>query len=230
MSHGGGDGEDNIEANAWPGFVDILSSVMIMFVFFLMITATALYFHTIQFKSKVLSNNAKVVAEQVDEKAKDLIIENKILKEQIRQMTEEKEKSEQPKPETSRQTDNKEKTLQQTAEFVASEKQTTQTLDKGDTMVVFFGEDAISLTKETNAAIIEFIKKQGAIKEITVISNMESGNQIELTARKVAVARMLNVRSGVLQSKFPSDKIKANIVKSDAIEDKIDWVKIVVTK
>lgn len=220
MSHGGGE-EENLEANAWPGFVDILSSVMIMFVFFLMITATALYFHTIQFKSKVLSNNAKVVSDQVDEKVQDLIIENKILKEQIQQLSE----SSAPKTET------KDDVLQQSAEFVASESQTTETIDNDNTLIVFFGEDAISLTKETTDIVKAFMEKHiDSAKEITLVSNMQDVNEIELTARKVAVARMLNVRNGILQSKYPSNKIKASIVKSDSIKDKADWVKVVVGK
>lgn len=218
MSHGGGE-EENLEANAWPGFVDILSSVMIMFVFFLMITATALYFHTIKFKSEVLSNNAKVVADQVDEKVKDLVIENQILKDQIQQMMQS----------NASPIESKDKVLQQSAEFVASKNQTTDTLDQDNTLVVFFGEDAISLTKETTDIIKDFMDRHKAsAKTITLVSNMQKVNEIELTARKVAVARMLNVRNGVLQSKISSSKIKASIVKSDDINSKSDWVKIVV--
>ena len=54
---------DDLSAIAWPGFVDILSAVIIMFVFFLMIVATALFFHIIIYISKVKSG---VVAEEVE--------------------------------------------------------------------------------------------------------------------------------------------------------------------
>ncbi len=56
------DQENDFSQIAWPGFVDILSAVIIMFVFFLMIVATALFFHIIIFISKIESDQ---VAEQV---------------------------------------------------------------------------------------------------------------------------------------------------------------------
>jgi len=57
------DQEEDLSAIAWPGFVDILSAVIIMFVFFLMIVATSLYFHIIIYISKVESN---IAAEQIE--------------------------------------------------------------------------------------------------------------------------------------------------------------------
>jgi hypothetical protein len=48
--------EEDLSAIAWPGFVDILSAVIIMFVFFLMIVAVSLFFHMITYISKVQSN------------------------------------------------------------------------------------------------------------------------------------------------------------------------------
>ena len=44
--------QSELEANSWPGFVDILSAVIIMFVFFVLVTATALFFHTITYTGK----------------------------------------------------------------------------------------------------------------------------------------------------------------------------------
>ena len=55
--------DEDMGAIAWPGFVDILSSVIIMFVFFLMIIAGALYIYTMIYISKVKSDQ---VAEQVE--------------------------------------------------------------------------------------------------------------------------------------------------------------------
>lgn len=48
--------DNDLSAIAWPGFVDILSAVIIMFVFFVMVIATALYFHIIIFKSQIQAN------------------------------------------------------------------------------------------------------------------------------------------------------------------------------
>lgn len=56
------DQENDLSAIAWPGFVDILSACIIMFVFFLMVVATALFFHILIFISKVESD---VIPEKV---------------------------------------------------------------------------------------------------------------------------------------------------------------------
>ncbi|MFT4714339.1 MAG: hypothetical protein ACI8W1_002840, partial [Candidatus Azotimanducaceae bacterium] len=45
--------DTDMAANAWPGFVDILSAVVIMFVFFVLIIAAVLYFYTITYKVKI---------------------------------------------------------------------------------------------------------------------------------------------------------------------------------
>ncbi|MCK5518908.1 MAG: hypothetical protein KAI61_05785, partial [Alphaproteobacteria bacterium] len=63
MGYEGGDDGD-VGASAWPGFVDILSSVLIMFVFFLMITAVTLNFHILIFKGKI-KDGAKIVIAEV---------------------------------------------------------------------------------------------------------------------------------------------------------------------
>ena len=46
-----GDSSTDMAANAWPGFVDILSAVVIMFVFFVLIISAVLYFYTITYKA-----------------------------------------------------------------------------------------------------------------------------------------------------------------------------------
>lgn len=52
----GNKNDTDLSTVAWPGFVDILSAVVIMFVFFLLVVATALYFHIIIYKSQILAN------------------------------------------------------------------------------------------------------------------------------------------------------------------------------
>ena len=58
--------EDDFGAIAWPGFVDILSAVIIMFVFFVMITASALYFHILIFKSKIESETVDSLSKRTE--------------------------------------------------------------------------------------------------------------------------------------------------------------------
>jgi hypothetical protein len=220
MSHGGGD--DDLAAQAWPGFVDILSSTMIMFVFFLMITATALFFHTIMFKSKLMSQNEKVITERVKEEVQQLVQENKDLKEKIEQMEETQKGSGSVK-------DGQQiNLLQQSTQFAASKEQQVDVSSNDETMVVYFGSDAISLTQDTNEKITQFLRKfEGKSVEATITASKQPNDNFGLTGRKVSVARMLNVRNQLIQAKIDPSKIKAVIVEEASADNKHDWVKIV---
>ena len=87
--------EEDLASMAWPGFVDILSSVIIVFVFFVLIVASALLFQILIFKEQYLtevhqiaeaSNNAQdsVTASAAEE----LASENEFLLEKIKDLEE----------------------------------------------------------------------------------------------------------------------------------------------
>lgn len=220
MSHGG---DGDLEAQAWPGFVDILSSTMIMFVFFLMITATALFFHTIMFKSKLLSHNEEVVTDRVNKKVKDLVQENKQLKEKIEEMKQNASAG------GDIEQQQKIKLLQQATEFADSVEQEVKIAENEKEITVLFGADAISLTKDTNETIVAFLKKfAGQNVRFVVTAGKESDERMALTARKVSVARMLNVRNQLIQAKIDPNHITATIVEDNDVSGKGDWVKITV--
>ena len=87
--------DEDLSALAWPGFVDILSSVLIVFVFFVIIIASALYYHVITFKSKIVQEIVEQVgdgkpteAKETREKMSETI---KTLQEKVEYVTEEKE-------------------------------------------------------------------------------------------------------------------------------------------
>lgn len=241
MSHGGGEGEDDLGAAAWPGFVDILSSVLIMFVFFLMITAVALSFHVALFKGKMKEQQQKMVEEQVAKELKKeatpdaakLMQENKELKEQIKtleaqsadaqvQLDLDKQQAE------ARVSEAEEKLtlLQQAAQLAESKDQKIMELPGENAIVVFFGIDAISLTPESKDAVVAFLKGKGG--KVEILSSKNTSDELEITSRKVAVARMLNARNSVIQAGFTSTGIAARIVNGEAIDGSQDWVKIVV--
>lgn len=220
MSHGGGDSD--MEAQAWPGFVDILSSTMIMFVFFLMITATALFFHTILFKSKLLSQNEQVVAQRVDKEVQNLVSENQALKQEISEL---KKQSAAGNSDTNKDV----KLLQQATEFAASVEQEVKISSNNKELIVEFGHDAISLTENTNAELSKFLKPyEGHNIKIKITAGKPTGSNSLLTGRKVSVARMLNVRNLIIQSKINPQNVNAVIVEDTSVSDKSDWVKVVI--
>lgn len=223
---GGGAEEDDLGAMAWPGFVDILSSVLIMFVFFLMLTAVALAFHTALFKSKIKAEFAQKTEQQVKEEvqntAAQLLEENRNLKATMAQMQQNAQSNEEAKRELETKLDE----LQQSATMAESKDQSVM-VENDTSLVVFYGPDAISLTEEANAQISEFLKKFPADKiKVSIMATRVNSNVVEDTARRVAVARMLNLRNAVIQYKVPTQKVTANLVEGAPIDNKMDWVRM----
>ena len=70
---GGDRRDDDAGAIAWPGFVDILSAVIIMFVFFVMITAIVMYVMSVEYQKKLESENERKMEERVTDSVRSQI-------------------------------------------------------------------------------------------------------------------------------------------------------------
>lgn len=178
--------DEDMGAIAWPGFVDILSSVIIMFVFFLMIIAGALYIYTMIYISKVKSDQA---AEQVESEFEFLF-------------------------------------KQQQTEFAESEEQEIIVDSEEKTLVVFFGEDAISILPEVKQQIQDELSKYDPELYTIKITAPRAKRTTDITKRKVAVARMFNVRNTVLDAGYPPGDAIPKLTETIEIEDTLDWTKI----
>lgn len=82
---------DDVSGITWPGFVDIMSSVIMMFIFFVLVTSVALYFHTITYKSKILGQIQKMVEVKTLESTQTLTAENEDIKKQLQELKVENE-------------------------------------------------------------------------------------------------------------------------------------------
>lgn len=91
---------DDVSGITWPGFVDIMSSVIMMFIFFVLVTSVALYFHTITYKSKVMGQIQKMVEVKTLESTQSLTAENEDIKKQLQELKIENEilNAQGPKP------------------------------------------------------------------------------------------------------------------------------------
>jgi len=220
------DAEDDLAATAWPGFVDILSSVLIMFVFFLMITAVALAFHTILYKSKIKSQieekSRAVVEEKVESTTAEIKKENEELKKKIEEIMSDATFSEEVK----RDLETKLELTQDTAILAESKSQTI--VDEGDnTIRVNYGPDAISITDEARVEIIAFLEQFNPnTMRVIIEASRDTSNAIEATARRVAVARMLNLRNIVIEFEVPNNAINAQIIQGEEIDGLYDWVRL----
>ncbi len=210
---------DDVSSITWPGFVDIMSSVIMMFIFFVLITSVALYFHTITYKSKVMASVAGLAQKSVEQQTQQIVKENQQLKQDNMQM---KQKIAEIEDEV-KKADSK---------FAASKEQTVQFDAATNQVTIFFGGDSISFTEENQKKYDEFVKAylakvpNPANVYVDIQASKEILNENEGFAQEIATARLMNSRNIIMRTDIPKDHITINIVPSAPIDGKGDWVTI----
>lgn len=186
--------EDDLSAIAWPGFVDILSATVIMFVFFLLVVASVLFFHMIIFKSTTLSYIEQNRSESTKEQ------------EEVKEIS------------------------QMDTQFAESEEQEVRFDVSKKTAIIFFGSDSISVNPETlkefNAFLTEVKGDVDMDRYYIHVIASKSPETFETAARKIALARMLNVRNVILKNEYGSASVVPKIVKGYKIEGSYDWISV----
>ena len=215
------DEEEDLGSMAWPGFVDILSSVIIMFVFFVLIVASALYFHIIIFKNKILSEMSEYT--QASATAKELADTNRFLMEKIDDLESKLKIS------VVRSEENEIQLFQVNTEFSETLEQEVIELEDEDGVVIFFGKDSISVTEENRLKIINLIERKSSIPDLKVkiVAAKNPDSVIDVVSRKLAVSRMLNVRNLFLEGDIPIESVSPSTIEGFSIDDTYHWVKII---
>lgn len=217
------DEEEDLGSMAWPGFVDILSSVIIMFVFFIMVVASALYFHIIIFKSKIMSEIS--VSTSASSKEEELATTNRSLTKKIEELTEKMKLLEEI------QTDNEIQLYQVNTEFTESNDQEVEVSKTYDTIKIFFGKDSISITEENEKKIGEFIanylkENDGTKTKAKITSQVSSDAKNNVFQKKLAVSRMLNARNLFLETSIKMENVTPKISTSTDEDGPNNWVEI----
>lgn len=228
----GGNDENDLSAIAWPGFVDILSAVIIMFVFFVLIIAVVLYFHVITYKAKVQTDAINLAMEAVteleieDPEAAGAPPPTDDLVQQVITLQTRNEALE--KTITDLQ-----KLMQSHAEFSESESQTHMEDLENGRFVVFFGVDTITLTEDTFKAFETFVDKVAnrynlSDSRAVVYGGVDDNARQPTASKKLAVARMLNARNVLLKSDLPKDAISISIDVGREIDEDFNWVEVII--
>ncbi|MEM7098435.1 MAG: hypothetical protein AAF541_09285 [Pseudomonadota bacterium] len=199
---------DDLESHSWPGFVDILSAAIMMFVFFVLVTALALFIQVITFTSKEDPISALDVQQQ---QISDLEVENRELRESLAGL--------------------QQKIKETDATFSESaEDQKLHISDDGLSLVVVFGPTSITLTDDSDKRLREFaanvLSRYNPNRLSLQLSSSKSTSPIETIARKIAVARMFNVRNAFINSELPKDKLRMDVVEPTKLEGTYEWTKV----
>lgn len=233
--------EDDYAAIAWPGFVDVLSAVLLMFVFFVLITAVALYFHVLIYKSTINATTIDDIAGGMRDEIRSLkqtnsIVEakNETLEDDNKQLSKEIARYAQliealggldkhtAKSES-------EASMKIEASMADAKDQEIKEYESEKKLIILFGSAAISLTKERKKDLQAKIDKYMTANpkyKITLLAGKQPNSVTETAARKLAVARLLNARNIVLDQKVSSDRITAHIENPTIVENTYNWVQI----
>lgn len=226
-----GDGGSDMAANAWPGFVDILSAVVIMFVFFVLITAAVLYFYTITYKAKVEGRPVTVTEVQESTasaaRVEALERENQQLREQVESV---ETKSGQGGGIAETEATQNALTAAQAFAAQASE-QKMMTSDDELSLVLFHDPGAITVDEGSEARIAEFIKKMSDLHgaenlEIVLNSPKVANAATQGRETRLAVARMLNLRNTLLDNIDDRENIQLKVIENELIDDSDDWTRL----
>lgn len=222
--------EHDMGAVAMPGFIDILSTVIIMFVFFVTVIAVILYVHTVKFKAEVESENQlinsellsyleKIEAEKMTEQDIDDLIalakQRDSLEERLKVMKDEAREIQ------SRFAESKSKT-QETEERISER-----------SIIIFFEKNAITTEEGLKQTIADFLERfQSDEDPIRIFLSAPANNPASPTsasAKEVGLARMLNTRNHLIELGLGAENIDLTYARNDdLVAGNYNWVKLVV--
>ena len=214
--------QDDMAAQAWPGYVDILSATVIMFVFFVMVIVVVLYLYTIKFTSTVQQQAEKRIQETIEqiETPENLEIQKSNKVKEISDLEKQKQT-------VKEEVQALEKEVEQlSAGLEAGRKQKVIVNEK--TITILFTDNAISLTNDTINEIVKFLALYPNASNIDILAGDNPLAVTQSSERKTILARMLNVRNIVLDKDFRPDQITINYVEPEQVESSYNWVKMVI--
>jgi len=223
--------DDDMEAHAWPGFVDILSAVIIMFVFFVLVIAIILSILSIErVKDKQLSadQGEPIASSAAERELIDLLQSGEITIEDVKESAINKQNAE-VMAET---VNDLEQQIQQIQIGLSnSDSENNKIIEEDNAMVIIFDRNVVTLNTDTQEKLATFIqsqKRQG--NKVSLISSENPNASYRNTSRQTALARSFNVRNVLIENEWPNKNISIDFQPSEQIENSYDWIRIKVIK
>lgn len=205
------DQDDPDSTIPWPGFVDILSTVIIVFVFFMMMTSVIIFVLSEQAK-KTAVNEAQKQTQSEDAKKKS---QSDVDQKDIKNSTEKTLSPDVSNLLMEKEALQKEINRLTQLKNVLSESQSQDNKREGNVVYVTFGDMGATITKPTE----DFIQKQMPFEGHIVLTSIIPKGSDFASIREIALNRALNIRNVLLQSGVPNDHIALKII-SQADESK----------
>ncbi len=235
------DDEGDLGDVAMPGFVDILSSVVTVFMFFMLITSVTMFFLSVKMKKSVMEESKK---EAQSDAAKEL---NEYLKKlEAGEITLEELKTKAAGQQAVQQLSVKntylteslqasEEALQKTrAAMGKTQNQKVETSIDSTSLIIIYDESGITVNPDTTKIIKEFItrlKQDPTFKDKTLL--LESPDNPAATtqslSRELSLGRSLNVRNVLLLEDIFAERVKISNVPAELHNNTYNWLRIRLT-
>lgn len=221
--------EDDLAAQAWPGFVDILSSTVIMFVFFVLIVVVVLFLFTIKFTSTVKSQAEQSVRDAIEQAYNPETIDSQI-KEKLDELTALEDK----KQATQNEVDALQKELgvlkQMSVSPFSSEGSQRMREDEDGNILIFFDDNAAMIEQDVVGRLVDTLKSKSPTAKIEINVADDPQAAVKSLSRQINLARMMNVRNILMEQGYDARDIGLNYVDTNEIDGNLHWVHIIFDK
>ncbi len=238
--------DDDAGAIAWPGFVDILSSVLMMFLFFILITTFVMYALNAQSRKRMEAETQQkidmAVSAEMKKKIDDLIAGN-ITPEQLKASLDQGITVENPIKKTEAleeqnsalnlEVEELKKVLEQVrGEMTTGTDQKTEIKDD-NSLLILYNKNDVNLSEQTISVIEAYLdqvlmKADGRPLKFRLVTSDNPHAQTLSVSREISLARSLNVRNVLIREKVTSDHVEIEYSKPQEIDSGYNWLKIMV--
>lgn len=235
---------------AMPGFVDILSSVLTVFMFFMMLTAAIMFLLSIQLRQNLIEEKKKEVDASVSVEIEELLKKLKSGEINIEDLKQQAQKNRTLTLENKtlgiqndQLSENLSNALQKVARLQDSDAVLGKSADVGVSqagdqleIVVFYKDTGISVSDETQKKITEFIaaaQKSGRLgsNQVVYLEAPDNPDAPTITlSRQAVLGRALNIRNVLLTTKLGQDNIRIRNLPAEKKEDNFNWIRIKIEK
>lgn len=235
------DDEGDLGDVAMPGFVDILSSVVTVFMFFMLITSVTMFFLSVKMKKSVMEESKKVAQSDAAKELNDYLKKleaGEITLEELKTKAAGQQAVQQLSVKNTYLTESlqaSEEALQKTrAAMGKTQNQKVETSIDSTSLVIIYDESGITVNPDTTKIIKEFItrlKQDPTFKDKTLL--LESPDNPAATtqslSRELSLGRSLNVRNVLLLEDVFAERVKISNVPAELHNNTYNWLRIRLT-
>lgn len=233
--------EGDLDDVAMPGFVDILSSVITVFMFFMLITSVTMFFLSVKMKKSVVEESKKEAQSDAAKELQDYLKRleaGEVTLEELKAKAAGQQAVQQLSVKNTYLTESlqaSEEALQKTrAAMGKTQNQQVETSQDSTSLIIIYDDSGITVNPETTKIIKEFITRLAqdpTFKEKTLL--LESPDNPTATtqslSRELSLGRSLNVRNVLLLQDVFAERVKISNVPAELHNNTYNWLRIRLT-